>query len=178
MTHLPFKQRGTFSVEFALLAVVFAAFIILTGDIVIKLSMQGQLDRLSYSMVNVLKERTQLYDPDFMEIDSQSTRELNSIISHSLGRMVSNYDASKMGTTFESLTFPNGRQTLDTIEQGGGCQLTDTLADHQDLSMMTSWGRRASLYRVTICYETDNWAGASFDTEFTTVQSSSIMMGR
>jgi tight adherence protein F len=34
------------------------------------------------------------------------------------------------------------------------------------------------LYRVTLCYETDNWAGELFETDFTTVQSSSVMMGR
>ncbi|WP_254795850.1 tight adherence pilus pseudopilin TadF [Moritella viscosa] len=43
---------------------------------------------------------------------------------------------------------------------------------------MTSWGRRASIYRVTMVYRTENWFGALIGEEFNTVSSSAIMIGR
>ena len=173
------KQKGNFSIEFALLGVVFATLMIFTSDLVVKLSMQGKLDRLSYSAVNILKERTQLYSPNNSEITNASALELHQIIAQSLQRTTGDYSNANMSSTFESLTFSdNTTSALTTINQSGGCSLAQTLQDYDALSMITSWGRRASLYRVTICYETDNWAGELLDANFTTIQSSSIMMGR
>ncbi|MGF1756227.1 ATP-binding protein [Vibrio makurazakiensis] len=179
MINLKSKQSGTFSVEFALLGVVFATLLIMTGDIIIKLSIQGKLDRLSYSLVNVLKERTQLYGKDNNTLTADDARALYIVAQNSLERTTGDFSQSNFSGSFEMLTFDlNGRQDTTTINEGGGCELTDTIQDLQALSMMTSWGRRATLYRVTLCYETDNWAGELLETDFTTVQSSSVMMGR
>ncbi|MCF1428411.1 MAG: ATP-binding protein [Shewanella sp.] len=174
------KQRGNFTIEFALLAVVFATLLIFTADMVIKLSMQGKLDRLSYSAVNILKERTQLFDTASTVVDAATAADLFTIVNNSLKRTSDNHQGKLLGATFESLTFADSQASpsLTQVSQGGGCQLAKDLDEFAHLSFMTSWGRRANLYRVTLCYETDNWAGELFDAQFTTVQSSSIMMGR
>lgn len=165
--------------EFALLGVVFSTLLIMTGDIIIKLSMQGKLDRLSYSLVNVLKERTQLYGKNNNTLTVDDAEALYLVARNSLERTAGDFSQSNLSGSFEMLTFDlNGRQETTTINRAGGCGLTETIQDLQALSMMTSWGRRATLYRVTLCYETDNWAGELLETDFTTVQSSSVMMGR
>ncbi|MEZ8284593.1 tight adherence pilus pseudopilin TadF [Vibrio splendidus] len=179
MINLRYRQTGTFSVEFALLGVVFATLLILTGDVIIKLSIQGKLDRLSYSLVNVLKERTQLYGKNDNTLTTDDAKALYKVARNSLERTTGNYSQANLSGTFEMLSFDlNGNSNTTTVKRGGGCTLTETIQGLQALSMMTSWGRRATLYRVTLCYETDNWAGELFETDFTTVQSSSVMMGR
>nr|PMI79656.1 ATP-binding protein [Vibrio lentus] len=173
------KQSGTFSVEFALLGVVFMTLLVMSGDIIIKLSMQGKLDRLSYSLVNVLKERTQLYGTDVNTLTRKDAITFIRVARKSLSRTTENYKKDNLSGTFEMLTFDtNGQSKVTELKRGGGCTLTENIQALEDLSMMTSWGRRATLYRVTLCYETDNWAGQLFNSDFTTVQSSSIMMGR
>lgn len=179
MTSLRSKQRGLFSIEFALLGVMFSTMLIFTADIVVKLSVQGKLDRLSYSLVNVIKERTQLYGKDNYDIDSSMVADIYKIAEGSLSRTMSSYDAKNVGGEFELLKFDlDGKQLVTSISQGRGCTMSDTIAQKSDLSMVTSWGRRATLYRVTLCYETENWAGPLFGENFTTIQSASIMMGR
>lgn len=179
MTNSRFRQKGTFSVEFALLGVVFATLLIMTGDVIIKLSVQGKLDRLSYSIVNVLKERTQLFGKNDYTLTQDDADSLYTVVQNSLERTMGNDSDDNLSGSFEMLTFDlSGSPHTTTIHRGGGCTLQQTVSDLQDLSMMTSWGRRATLYRVTLCYETDNWAGELFDMDFTTIQSSSVMMGR
>lgn len=63
--NLKSKQRGIFSIEFAIVGICFSLLLAFSGDVIIKLSIKGKLDRLSYSLVNVLKERTQLYGMDY-----------------------------------------------------------------------------------------------------------------
>lgn len=179
MINLRSKQRGAFSIEFALLGVVFSTMLIFTADLVVKLSVQGKMDRLSYSLVNIIKERTQLYGKDNYDIDQAMVADIYSVARSSLNRTLGGYDSANFGGEFELLQFDfEGNASVSTIEQGRGCQLDQTISQMQDLSMVTSWGRRATLYRVTLCYETENWAGDLFDEDFTTIQSSSIMMGR
>ncbi|OAJ95587.1 tight adherence pilus pseudopilin TadF [Vibrio bivalvicida] len=173
------SQRGVFSIEFALLGVVFSTILIFTADIIVKLSVQGKLDRLSYSLVNVIKERTQFYGKDNFDIDNKMVTDIYQIATGSMQRTMGSYQANNVGGEFELLKFDlNGKPSVTLISKGKGCSLGQTISQQEGLSMVTSWGRRATLYRVTLCYETDNWAGPLFDEEFTTIQSSSLMMGR
>nr|WP_216607665.1 tight adherence pilus pseudopilin TadF [Vibrio tubiashii] len=162
-----------------MLGVVFSTMLIFTADIVVKLSVQGKLDRLSYSLVNVIKERTQFYGKDNYDIDNKMVADIYKIATGSMQRTMGSYQASNVGGEFELLKFDlNGNPTATRISKGTGCSLAQTISQQEDLSMVTSWGRRATLYRVTLCYETDNWAGSLFNEEFTSIQSSSLMMGR
>lgn len=146
---------------------------------VVKLSVQGKLDRLSYSLVNVIKERTQLYGKDNFSIDESIVAEVYAIAISSLKRTMGSFEENKIGGEFELLQFVSGGTAdITRINMGTGCELPSSIKQQQALSMMTSWGRRATLYKVTLCYETENWSGKLLDKEFSTVQSSSIMMGR
>ncbi|MFH0290798.1 tight adherence pilus pseudopilin TadF [Vibrio owensii] len=179
MINLNSKHQGTFSVEFGLLVAVFSLMLIFTADMVVKLSVQGKLDRLSYSLVNVIKERTQLYGKDNFFIDEGIVSDVYAIALSSLKRTMGSFEENKIGGEFELLHFaPDGKADVTKINMGTGCVLSSSIEQQQDLSMVTSWGRRATLYKVTLCYETDNWSGKLLDKEFSTIQSSSIMMGR
>ncbi|RBW66593.1 ATP-binding protein [Vibrionales bacterium C3R12] len=180
LNNLRSKQKGNFSVEFAIVGLFFSLLIVFSGDVIIKLSIKGKLDRLSYSLVNVLKERTQLYSEDY-QITPNEARGMMTIGGNSLSRTLSTYDPTKFGALVEELTFrgisaPNPQKEY----RFGGitCNVSKPLSELQHLSVITSWERQASLYRVTFCYETDNWIGDLLGTEFTRVSSSSVMIGR
>lgn len=170
------KQKGTFSIEFALLGVVFSTMLLFTADTVVKLSVQGKLDRLSYSLVNILKERTQLYGKDDHSLTNAMANELFGFAQGSLSRTLGSYESDRLHGDIEVLSFDqNNRMSTDSRTLNGGCNGSQSITNFQSLSMTTSWGRRAALYRVTLCYDSDNWA---FDGDDTTLLSSSLMMGR
>lgn len=180
MTLFKSKQRGNFSVEFAIVGLFFGLLLVFSGDVIIKLSVKGKLDRLSFSLVNVLKERTQLYDEDY-EIKQAEAGAMQTIAVNSLRRTLGTFDTSKLGILVEELTFSDigVANALNDFALGSQrCAVSQTLDKLANLSVITSWNRQASLYRVTLCYETDNWAGSLLDKEFTTVSSSSVMIGR
>lgn len=174
------KQKGNFSVEFAIVGLFFGLLIVFSGDVIIKLSLKGKLDRLSYSLVNVLKERTQLYEDDY-KISKSEANAMAVVAENSLKRTLSTYEAKRFGALVEELTFkginqPNPQQSFLLGEVQ--CNVKAPLSQLSNLSVITSWERQATLYRVTFCYETDNWIGDLLGTQFTRVSSSSIMIGR
>lgn len=174
------NQRGNFTVEFAVIGIVFSFLLVFSGDVIVKLSIKGKLDRLSYSLVNVLKERTQLYGEDY-EITGGEARALYNIAENSLVRTLSSYESARFGAFVEEQTFRDIDQPnrLNTFSIGTRrCAVERSLAQLTDLSVVTSWGRQATLYRVTFCYETNNWIGDLLGEDFTTVNSSSVMIGR
>lgn len=167
--------------EFAIVAAFFSLFLVFCGDIVIKLSTQGKLDRLSFSAVSVLKERTQLFDADFTLTEAEADS-LFTIIQNSLTRTIGSFEASQLGVRIEEQTYDDAdlANALAVYNRGAQqCSVTETLGDiESNLAVITTWGRMSSLYRVTICYETDNWIGDLMDLDFTTVSSTSVMVGR
>lgn len=175
------KQKGTFTIEFAIVGLFLSLLFIFAGDMTIKLAHKGKLDRLSYSLVNILKERTQLYGKDFQIKQSQIDSIVN-IATDSLRRTVQQFEDANFGYLIEAVTFNQAQkpsyQAFAPTGTGARCQTEQTLEQMQHLSKITTWGRRATLYRVTLCYETDNWIGDLLDMDFTTVQSDAVMIGR
>lgn len=176
-------QLGGFTVEFAIVGAFLSLLLVFCGDITIKLAYKGKLDRLSYSLVNVLKERTQLYGEEYFLTTNQVTSIVN-IATDSLRRTANAFDPARLGYLIESVTFDQDQvptyeafpQVLDgTVKT---CQTNRTLDTMTHLSKVTTWGRRTTLYRVTLCYETNNWLGDLLNREFKTVQSDAVMIGR
>ncbi|HAT8492650.1 TPA: ATP-binding protein [Vibrio vulnificus] len=170
------KQKGTFSIEFAIISVVLVAVLTLAIHAAIGMQMRGQLDRLSYSLSSILRERTQLYGKNDFNIDQTEANQLYFIALNSLKRSNSNFDANKLTMTIESLRFDNqNTPILQTQAVHGGCHVKSPLANKSDLSMSTPWGRRATLYQVTLCYSLD---GPTIANTSTLIASSSVNIGR
>ncbi|CAH0540328.1 hypothetical protein VMF7928_02773 [Vibrio marisflavi CECT 7928] len=180
MTNSTSKQKGNFTIEFAVVGVALALLLVFSMDVIVKLAYKGKLDRLSYSLVNVAKERTQLYGEDFQMTEPDATALFN-IASNSLRRTAGSFELDGLGMVVEGLTFsgvgvPNNASVFELGNYD--CRLPQNIGDLQDLSVVTSWGRQARLYRVTICYETENLFGRVLGGEFTRVRSSSVIVGR
>lgn len=174
------KQQGVFTIEFALIAVFFSLLLVFSGDVIIKLSVKGKLDRLSYSLVNIIKERTELYTQD-SKITAKEVDAIYSIAKNSLARTMGSFDANKLKILVEEQTFKDINTPDLPVKLPLGkkaCAVPQFLSALANLSVVSSWGRQVSLYRVTLCYETDNWIGSKLGRNFTTVTSSSVMIGR
>ena len=132
-------------------------------------------------MVNVLKERTQLYDSDlkFTWTDAQQVRD---IARNSLKRTIGSFDEQRFGVLVEEVTFSRvgGTGQLNQFPLGTNrCLVRLPLNELRQLSVETIRNRQASLYRVTLCYRTNNWIGSLLDIdEFKEVSSSSVVIGR
>lgn len=179
------KQTGTFTIEFSIVAVIFAVYLAFTGDIVAKTSMVGKLDRLSFSAVSVIKERTQLYQKanvvDYTMSSTEAT-EIYNVLKRSMERTTKSFSANDFGMLLEEQTYDDAgtRRALVKYDQGQNrCNVSQSLSDIEDnLSVTTTWGRKSTLYRVTLCYETENGVAGLLDNGFTTVTSSSVILGR
>lgn len=171
------KQSGTFAVEFAVLAFGLVFFIAFCGDVVMRLSTHGKLDRIAYSSVSVIRERTALFSGvDMTAADSAQFNDLWGIAQNSLQRVMgSGYDADKYGMVLEVLTFDNAgvAQPLVTFTDAvdSNCQVDSALG-----ALIA--GSATSLYRVTLCYETDNWFGSLVGKNYGLVRSNALSVGR
>jgi len=174
-----YKQKGNFTVEFAIIGVVFSLLIVFSADVIMKLSLKGKLDRLSYSVVNMLKERTQFNSENFAVTEDEASA-LNKIAQQSMHRTSANFDGQRWGMSIEALQFDrsDNPSVLSFSEGEQGVNNRVPIQDLGDLVVITSWGRRATIYRVTLIYKTENWFGSLIGKEFNTVSSSSVMIGR
>lgn len=178
--NLKSKQRGVFSIEFAIIGLVFSLLLAFSGDVIMKISIKGKLDRLSYSLVNVLKERTQLYGADYQLTGSEVTS-LNNIAKHSLTRTFSVFDASNYGFLVEELSFSDSETPNPMISEQRGtirCRVDQSIDELEKLTVLSVRGRKMPLYRVAICYESNNWFGGLVGKSYTRVMSDSIVIGR
>ncbi|QIL85346.1 ATP-binding protein [Vibrio sp. HDW18] len=179
MKNLPVKlQQGNFTVEFAIVGVFFAMLLVFSADIVVKLAYKGKLERLSYSAVTIIKERTEVYGTDHFDFDpnqqigSEATQ-LYEITLSSLKRTTSNFNSEKFG--FQIRMVRDNKNVRAPFKQGIDCNNTQSL---QDLDFITTFGRHATLYEVTLCYDTPSWYGHLIGQQFSRVSSRSVSMGR
>lgn len=178
--NLKSKQRGTFSIEFAIVGVFFSLLLAFSGDVIIKLSVKGKLDRLSYSLVNIVKERTQLYDADY-QLTAKEVNDLDTLAKRSLQRTFGAFETDKYGLLVEELSFKEvGKPNPVIAENRGGltCEVAQSITDLEHLTVVSNRGREMPLYRVTMCYETSNWIGDLLGKKFTNVMSDSVVIGR
>ncbi|MFK0570902.1 tight adherence pilus pseudopilin TadF [Endozoicomonas sp.] len=181
------KQQGVFAVEFALVGSIIALFLMFLSDIVVKENTLGHLQRLSYSGVNVIKERTQLYDESGEIVDKQVTQ-LYTLLSNSLRRTMSSFEPGSFGMHLEQVIFTDAdcegsspclKEDANEFHKGlQGCASTSSLANMTELYLETSWGRAPTLYQVTLCYDGQNWYGDLIDKDFSLIRASSVMLGR
>jgi len=178
--NLKFKQRGTFSVELAIVGIFFSLLLAFSGDVIIKLSVKGKLDRLSYSLVNVVKERTQLYDANY-QLTAKEVDDIDTLAQRSLQRTFGAFEADNYGLLVEELSFEEVDKPNPIIAESRGgmtCQVGQSIRDLEYLTVVSNRGREMPLYRVTLCYQTSNWIGDLLGKKFTNVMSDSVVIGR
>lgn len=173
------KEQGNFTIEFALVAVFFSFVLMFAIDLVAKISMKGKLDRLSFSSVSILRERTQLFPDDGFDVSEADFHSLDTIIQDSLSRTLQGFNKEHYGSILEIQGFDQaGNPKVTTVYKGGRypCNLGQSFDQH--LSFNTSFNRKATLYRITLCYQTSNFYGDLIGEDYRVVSSQSLTIGR
>ncbi|PSW07400.1 tight adherence pilus pseudopilin TadF [Photobacterium lipolyticum] len=168
------KQRGVFAIEMSFVMFFLAALLFFTGDIAYKLFNRGNLDRASYSLVNIVKERSRFYDKRF-ELNQQDLSDMQKLASELLN------DHKQFGLRVESLVKGSYQEFNNTVDASTACSTLDSLNNpkRKELVPVSLKGKEFPLYQVTLCYRVDNWFDRFMGKNKTSyLHSSSVIAGR
>ena len=118
----------------------------------------GKLDRISYSLAGIIRERNRLYSDDEM-LTQNNVNDLASLANNML--LTSGISSNNFAITVETLHFnptesaaPGNKIINDTKSEEfsvGTCHPIRSLREMSDLSPYSNRGRWVPLYQVTLC---------------------------
>nr|WP_301333986.1 tight adherence pilus pseudopilin TadF [Vibrio agarivorans] len=170
------RERGAFTVELALVLIVMIVIFYFMTDVSHKLLVRAKLDRASFALVNVLKERTRYFDESFT-LTANDESEMRLIASRLL-------DADVDGVAIRVEALHNGTSADTNLFESEefnnlGCNVP-LLSTKENLVPVEN-GVPFSLYQVTLCENSSSWfarlLGIANLSEMT-IASSSVMVGR
>ncbi|QHM77214.1 hypothetical protein C7M52_03210 [Mixta theicola] len=145
-----------------MISIALIVFTFFLTDLIIRQATIGKLDRVSYSVSGILRERIQLFDA--RETLNQQDVELGvELAERMLKDMHTNVDLSKLAMQVEELHFEDPISLNDERKQvklyrswaGGnsatGCRAPQPLNQMTQLTPKGSYGRWVPLYQVTVC---------------------------
>lgn len=160
-------RRASVSVEFVMISIALIFFIFFLTDLVIRQATIGKLDRVSYSVAGILRERIQLYDAR-ETLNQQDVNAIADLARRILTDMNSTIDLSQMSMHVEEMHFEDPIRLGDDRKQiklykswdsgsSGQCLPPQPLNQLQQLTPRGSYGRWVPLYQVTVCLPTFSW---------------------
>ncbi|PMN71899.1 tight adherence pilus pseudopilin TadF [Enterovibrio norvegicus] len=178
------KQMGVFTIELAMILLAFSLIIVFSMDVVVKQTVKGKLDRLSYSLVSLLRERSQLFDGDESMTHDEATKSL-ALIERSLSSTMNTFDIQRLGMVIEQQRFDSNNNPIPPVANvhiftlgSYSCEPEEPLVTKIDLSPLSQFDNKLTLYQVSLCYRTDNWFGNLAGESFERVRSISLSFGR
>ncbi|MFH0273454.1 tight adherence pilus pseudopilin TadF [Vibrio jasicida] len=173
-------QKGAFTIELVFVLVALWGVYLFAADLSYQLLVRAKLDRSSFALVNVIKERTRYFDADVLagknlSVTNTDLEDLTQVASRMLDTTPDN-----VAIKIESLTNKANVAAFTSSKFNKlGCE-TDSILAHADLAPVEK-GIVYPLYRVSVCEEQSSWFKPFFNGGTgTTVKigSSSIMSGR
>lgn len=175
-------KRAAVSVEFVLISIALIFFIFFLTDLVIRQATVGKLDRVSYSVAGILRERIQLFDAR-ETLNQQDVDGAADLAKKILTDMNSTIDLSQMSLHVEEMHFEDPIRLGDDRKQikiykswdsGSSvqCMPPQPLNEQQQLTPRGSYGRWVPLYQVTVCLPTFSWFMRLTSTDETPMMSS------
>lgn len=175
--------NGSISVEASIVFGLLIVFIILVSDTGRALINQGKMERLSYSLASIIRERS-LYG-DVQELVPNEAAQAYRIL-EKLGNNYIPKDA-KLSAKIEALYFDdssaNTRTPKASVVYDYGdlqCSVPNSMEDNANLSVLGTQGRFLSLFRVTVCIEQKNvfLPVSNLVSSIIKPEASSIVLGR
>ncbi|MBN6065613.1 pilus assembly protein TadF [Aggregatibacter actinomycetemcomitans] len=153
--HFISNKKGAVTIEFVFMLILLLFIFAFLADFVIVRTTQGKLDNATYSLVNILRERTQLYgDKGTNELKPKDLHDFEKLAKLTL---FGNADSDKqVGIVLEHWWQDNGIGSFDTQSNMQNCQpykkLNNELAYLSPFSEIANQ-RKVPLYQVTLCVE-------------------------
>lgn len=149
-------KKGSVTIEFAFMLIFLCVMLIFMADLVLVRSTMGKLDSVSYSLVNIVRERPSFFGGS-STITSQDVEQLRKV-----GKKLLYGDANakqKVNIVLEQLTHTNGKANSPVVlGDSNDCKAARPLATVPQLapysqSINPANRRLIPVYQVTICIE-------------------------
>ncbi|MGF1776243.1 tight adherence pilus pseudopilin TadF [Vibrio nomapromontoriensis] len=173
------NQQGSFAIELAFVLVGLCMIFLFSTDLSHKLLVRAKLDRSSFALVNVLKERTRYFsDAEGQVLDFNVTAQDLDNMAIVAARML-NVSQNNVAIQIESLTDGPTVTSLSSRLFGQMSCNSGSINDYKDLIPVED-GVKHPLYRVTLCEKHDSWfeSFTNAGNPTITLASSSVMPGR
>ncbi|PAF53558.1 hypothetical protein BKH42_05080 [Helicobacter sp. 13S00482-2] len=175
-----YQNTGSVSIEASIIFGLLIILIILIGDIGKALINQGKMDRLSYSLVSIIRE-TSLHG-NTQEITPENASNLHKILKNLSSDFLKDSDISlKLEVMyFSTLNTPKPQKVLVYDFGDSNCETPNKIEENTNLSVQTSEKKYLTLYRVTTCMKqkTSFSPIKNLVEKIIKIQSSSIALGR
>ncbi|RDE68925.1 pilus assembly protein TadF [Aggregatibacter segnis] len=149
------SKKGSVTIEFVFMLVLLLFIFAFLVDFVIVRTTQGKLDNATYSLVNILRERTQLYNDK--GTNTLTTKDLQDFEKLAKLTLFGDVNSNKqVGVVLEHWWQDNGIGTSDAQSNLSNCQPYKKL--NNDLAYLSPYSeisnqRKVPLYQVTLCIE-------------------------
>jgi tight adherence protein F len=173
------NRSGAVIVEFVFVVFIITLFIKVLISVTAYQATVGKLDRISYSIAGIVRERERVYGVDNALTEPQ-VRALKQLAEKML--VASGIPNASPAITVETLHFDpeSETKTVDTDKtlsfSIGVCQPTRALSDMTDLSPYSNSVHWIPLYQVTLCLPTAPWYSAIFSRGESTIPIKSSAM--
>lgn len=176
------RQAGAFAIELAFVLVALCAIFLFATDLSHQLLVRAQLDRTSFALVNILKERTRYYST--LTAGGREVREtLNALDVQDMQALA----ARMLNTTNDQVAIKIEAIVKNVVQPEYAsaafsqlhCQPDAAIVEHQNLIPVEN-GKVFPLYQVTVCAKVDTWFMPFFGEgkKHATISSSSVIPGR
>jgi len=148
------EKTGSVTVEFAFMLLFLGIMLVFMVDLVLVRSAMGKLDSVSYSLVNILRERNAFYKDNSNTVTQQDVEKLRSVAK---ALLYGKDSSQKVEITIEQLTY-TGDQAVVTNDKDNECSAARPLGEHPELSPYSqsvnlAKRRQVPVYQVTLCTE-------------------------
>ncbi|MGF1775603.1 tight adherence pilus pseudopilin TadF [Vibrio nomapromontoriensis] len=175
------RNKGSFTIELAFVLIAILIVVLFTASLANIIFKQSLLDRTSYSLVNIINDRTRFYNVngstryDINTADAEDIYKLahRLIFSHSGAT-----NSSDLHLSLESLN--DGKHQSVSIGSGDGCSGVPALIYQSHLIPIDNDGNKHPIYKVSLCYSTQVWFSGfgSWSNKFSWLTSESVIVGR
>ncbi|CNK98424.1 MULTISPECIES: tight adherence pilus pseudopilin TadF [Yersinia] len=157
-SHFVKDFHGAIVIEFVWVFLIISIFIKAMIFVAENYSTMGKLDRISYSLAGIIRERTKLYNDDGLLTQTQA-EQLKMLADKML--LSSGFSPQDLSIKIETLHFmPEdssniGERAIDNTKSlsfnVGPCEPQKPLQELKNLSSFSNAGRWIPLYQVTLC---------------------------
>lgn len=147
------KEKGaSVSIEMCGMLMLFTIFLILSADVGKLIKTQNSLEKISYSLAGIIRERSYLYSAKLV-----NDKDIDELFKIALVLNKKTLD-KELGLIVECLE-PNksGDMNYKSYKKGEvECKLDTSLKDASNLNFITKFDTHTSLYKVTLCAKNDD----------------------
>lgn len=167
------NQQGAFAIELAFVLAFMVTLFLFCIDLSTQVLNRAKLDRLSYSLVSLVKERQRFFE-ERTELSETDFNQLQTIAA----QMLSNESGQTVdfGIQVDSLIEGRSQSFNQPYPGETGCEPETPIAQLSQLVPSKASGDEFPLYQVTLCLGSDAWFDRSRGIAL--IRSSSVMAGR